>query len=169
LNDATAIYNNRFLWFLLLYGFIIMAFTLNYNSAYLDEAHNILMGKKVITGQYCYACKQYAGSVMIEPILSAMGIITVNPRARAVSIFRTWITAIVYCITRQLFGGYGLISAMLFLFRDITLPVKLATFDIVSAFLGLALLLLLLERRINHSHGNAYCFLRRPPPFFCQQ
>ncbi len=148
----TAIYNNRFLWFLLLYGFIIMAFTLNYNSAYLDEAHNILMGQKVMTGQYCYTCKQYAGSVMIEPILASMGDYYGGIRgARVVSIFfGLGLTAVVYGITRQLFEGrYGLISAMLFLFSGTSLYLsKLATFDIVSAFfLGLALLLLLLGEK----------------------
>lgn len=147
-----ALYKNRFLWILLLYGLIVIASTTDYNSAHVDEAHNILMGQKVIDGQPCYPCKQYPGSVMIEPVLAALGDHYWGLRgARAAGIFfGLGLTAVVYWITRTLFEGkYGLISAMLFLFSGTSLYLsKLATFDIVSAFfLGLALLLLLLGEK----------------------
>jgi len=110
------------------------------------------MGQKVISGQFCYTCKQYAGSAMIEPIVAAMGDYYGGLQgARVTSIlFGLGLTAIIYWIARTLFEGkYGLISAMLFLFSGTTLYVsKLATYDIVSAFfLGLAFLLILLGEK----------------------
>jgi len=142
--------NKRYwLWIFLLYSLVVITLTLDYNSAYVDEVRNIFMGQKVIAGQPCYLCKQYTGSVMVEPVLAALGDYYGSIYgARVVSIFfGLGLTVIIYTITQILFEGeYALISAMLFLFSGTALYLsKLATSDIVSAFfLGLAFLLLLL-------------------------
>lgn len=158
------IYNNRFLLLILIYGFAAISWNLNYNSAHLNEALSIFMGQKVLTGQSCYICKQYLGSVIIQPVFAAMGDYYGGLYgARAVGIFfGLGLTATVYGITRNLFEGkYGLIAAMLFLFSGTSLYLsKLATCDIVSAFfLGFAFLLLLIAEKKQSFFNKGFLLL----------
>lgn len=143
-----SIYSNRYLGLVLIFGFVTMSWNLGHNTAHLDEARSILIGQKVIAGQFCYICKQYPGSVIIQPIFAAIGDYYLGIYgARAVGIFfGLGLTVTVYGITHKLFNGkYSLIAAILFMSLGTLLYLSnLATNDIVSAFfLGLAFLLIL--------------------------
>lgn len=144
--------NGRFFLLILLYGLVAMAWNLDYNSAYHDEALNILMGRQVLSGQSCYGCAQNTGSVLILPVLAAIGdSIGGLQGARAVGIlFGLSLTAVVYITASILLSEkYALVAAVLFLFSGNTIYLsKLATYDIVSAFfLGLSFLFLILSKR----------------------
>src|SRR3989338_8711623 len=90
--------NSRFLPIILLYGLVAIAWNLDYNSVYHDEALNILMGRQVLSGLSCPGCAQNTGSVLIQPVLAAIGDFFWGLRgARAVGIlFGLGLTAIVY-------------------------------------------------------------------------
>ncbi|MDP3297443.1 MAG: glycosyltransferase family 39 protein [Thermodesulfovibrionia bacterium] len=144
--------NGRFFLLILLYGLVAMAWNLDYNSAYHDEALNILMGRQVLSGQSCYGCAQNTGSVLIQPVLAAIGdSIGGLQGARAVGIlFGLSLTAVVYLTASILLSEkYAFVAAVLFLFSGNTIYLsKLATYDIVSAFfLGLSFLFLILSER----------------------
>jgi len=132
-----------------------MSWNLNFNSAYHDEALNILMGRDIIIGRYCPGCPQNTGSVLIQPVLASIGDAIGGLRgARVVSIpFGLGLTFIIYLISRNIFSErIGLFSALIFLFSGTTLYLsKLATYDIISAFfLGLSFLLIILSKK-KHS------------------
>lgn len=144
--------NGRFFLLILLYGLVAMVWNLDYNSAYHDEALNILMGRQVLNGQSCYGCAQNTGSVLILPVLAAIGdSIGGLQGARAVGIlFGLSLTAVVYLTASILLSEkYAFVAAVLFLFSGNTIYLsKLATYDIVSAFfLGLSFLFLILSER----------------------
>lgn len=150
--------------YILLAGMIMIASNLNFNSVYHDEALNILMGRQVLAGKVCPGCAQNTGSVIIHPVLAAMGDSVAGIYgARSVSIlFGLGLTFIVYQITNILIPGKNsLIAAMLFLFSGNTMYLsKLATYDIVAAFfLGLSFLLILLSEQKQSSYRTGFMLL----------
>jgi hypothetical protein len=153
---------NRFLFMMLFLGFISIAWNLGYNSPHYDEVRSIFMGRSVLMGEYCYSCKQYAGTVLVQPVLAALGDYYGGIYgARIISVFfGLGLTAVVCGIASQLFNGrFGLLSAALFLFSgNVRYLAKLATSDIVGAFfLGLAFFLMLLsEKQISSVRINLY-------------
>lgn len=130
--------NRHFLWILLLYGFTISFLNLNYNSVFFDEAYHIIIGHQVLNGQHCPACPYTTGTVLIHPIIAAIGDSLGGLQgARAMNIFiALGLTVIIYLTTLRLFDGkYGLIAAILFMFSGTTLYLaKLATYDMITAF-----------------------------------
>ncbi len=150
--------HGRFLLFILLYGVIAITWNFDYNSAYHDEALNILMGHQVLSSQRCDGCAQNTGSVLIQPVLAAIGDSIGGLRgARAVGIFfGIGLAIIVYATARLLLSEkHALIAALLFLFSGNTIYLsKLATYDIVSAFfLALSFLFLILSERKQLLHA----------------
>lgn len=140
--------NGRLLGIILAYGFVITVLNLGYNSVYHDEALNILMGRQVLSGEFCPGCAQNTGSVIVQPVLAAIGDFLGGLRgARAVGIpFGLGLTVIIYLYAKNVFSvKNGLLSALIFTFTGTTLYVsKLATYDIVSAFfLGLSFYLII--------------------------
>jgi hypothetical protein len=156
--------NGRWLWIILAYGFAAIAVHMNYNSAYHDEALNVLMGRQLLSGEFCPGCAQNTGSVLIQPIFAALGdSVGGLYGARAVGVpFGLGLTAVVCFTARLLFSGtHGIVSAVLFVFTGTVLYLsKLATYDIISAFfLGLSFLLILLsEKERNGRLSSAYLF-----------
>lgn len=154
--------NSRFLPVILLYGLVAIAWNLDYNSVYHDEALNILMGRQVLGGLSCSGCAQNTGSVLIQPVLAAIGDFFGGLRgARAVGIlFGLGLTAIVYFTARILFSEkYAFIAAMMFIFSGNVLYLsKLATYDIAAAFfLGLSFLCIQISEQ--KSSKNAAVFI----------
>lgn len=152
MTSKALLYSDRFFIFILIYGFVAISWNLGYNSAHLDEVLSIFIGQKILTGESCYACKQYIGSAIIQPVFAAIGDYYGGIcGARAVGIFfGLGLTATIYGITRRIFDGrYGLLAATLFIFSGTLLYLsKLATYDIVSAFfLGLAFYALLVAEK----------------------
>jgi 4-amino-4-deoxy-L-arabinose transferase-like glycosyltransferase len=144
---AFSSHNGRLLGIILAYGFVITVLNLGYNSVYHDEALNILMGRQVLSGEFCPGCAQNTGSVIVQPVLSAIGDLLGGLKgARAVGIpFGLGLTAIIYLYAKKIFSvKNGLLSAAIFTFTGTTLYLsKLATYDIVSAFfLGLSFYLI---------------------------
>lgn len=155
MSDVSWSHKNRLLLTILLYGLIITASGLDYNSVYHDEALNILMGRNVLAGEPCPACAQNTGSVLVQPVLAAIGdAVGGLYGARAVGIlFGLGLVWIVNMTARTLCSEkLGVISAMIFLFTGTTLYLmKLATYDIIAAFfLGLSFLLIALSEK-KHS------------------
>jgi hypothetical protein len=175
--------NKCFLCIILLYGLIIIAWNLNYSSASHDEALNILMGRYVIkeyTDPHIFNVQlpnemeigieqgmipQHTGSVMIQPVLAALGdYVGGLPGARSVGIFfGLGLTVIIYKIASMLFSkNNGLIAAILLLSSGTLVYLsKLATYDIVSVFfLGLSFLLILIsEKHPSFSRSGIWLLL----------
>jgi hypothetical protein len=141
---------------LLLFGLILTAWNIDFSkSAFNDEAYHILLGHQVLNGQNCPGCPYATGSVLIHPILAALGdSIGELYGARAMSmLLGLALTVIIYLTARTLFDGkYSLLSAMMFLFSGTTLYLsKLATYDMTAAFfLGLSFLMIVLSEK-EHS------------------
>lgn len=156
--------NKHFLWILLLYSFTISFLNLDYNSVFFDEAYHIIIGHQVLNGQYCPACPYTTGTVLIHPIIAAIGDSFGGLYgARAMNIFiALGLTVIIYLTTLRLFDGkYGLIAALLFMFSGTTLYLaKLATYDMIAAFfLALSFYLILRSEQAPSSlHKNLWLF-----------
>src|SRR4030042_6673454 len=154
--------NRHFLWIILLFGFLLSVLNLNYNSVFHDEAFHILLGRQVLSGENCPGCAYATGSVLIHPVVAAIGdYLGGLYGARAMNIlFCLALTIIIYETAHLLFDGrYGLISAFLFLFASQTLYLsKLATYDMIAAFfLGLSFYLILLsEKTPSTSYKNVW-------------
>ncbi|MCK4237058.1 MAG: glycosyltransferase family 39 protein, partial [Candidatus Krumholzibacteria bacterium] len=137
---------------LLLYGALLTLSDLDYNSCYMDEAIPILIGQQLLRGEICTGCPYMTGSVLIQPVFTAIGESLGGLRgARAMNIlFGLGATLIIYCTARLLLGKkYGLIAATLFLLSGQTLYLmKLATYDMIAAFfLSAAFLLIVVAEK----------------------
>lgn len=138
----------RILWLILSYGFIAAAWNLDYNSPYHDEGMNILMGRQVLSGEPCPACAQNGGSVLINPVISALGDWVAGIYgARGVNIlFGLGLTAVLYRVSRVLLSDrLALLAPILFLSSGTVIYLsKTATYDMAAAFfLGLSFMLIL--------------------------
>jgi len=136
--------NKGLLATIFLYGAGAMLWNLDYNFVYHDEALNIFMGREVILGLPCASCAQNTGSVLIQPVLAAMGDAYGGILgARAVGIpFALGLAWMIYGTGRTLFSEkLGALSALLFLlFGTVIYLSKLATYDIIAGFfLGLSM------------------------------
>jgi hypothetical protein len=131
-------YHTLLVVLLLIYGLIFTVSDLDYNSCYMDEAIPILIGRQLLRGEVCTGCPYMTGSVLIQPVFTALGDALGGLRgARAMNIlFGLGAALIVYCTARLLLGGrFGLIAATLFLLSGQTLYLmKLATYDMIAAF-----------------------------------
>jgi 4-amino-4-deoxy-L-arabinose transferase-like glycosyltransferase len=161
-----------FILILLFYGLIYSILNLDYNTAYHDEALNILMGRQVLSGQPCPPCPLSGGTVIIHPVLASLGdSLGGLYGARTVSLlFGLGLTYIIYLIGKTIYNqNIGLIAASIFIFTGSTLYLsKLATYDIIAAFfLGLSLLLILLSEKTQTIHRkNAWLFAGATALFF---
>lgn len=149
---------NHYLVALLIYGFLVIVATLNFNSPYHDEALNILMGRQVIAQEPVPGAAQNTGSVAIQPIFAAWGDSLGGIwGARAVGIFfGLALTATIYFSALTVLPKIqSLYAAILFLFSGTTLYLsKLATYDIVAAFfLGLSFLCVLKSEQTEKHRG----------------
>jgi hypothetical protein len=141
--------NRRWLWIILAYGVVITGIDLNYSSIFHDEAISVFMGRNALLNLACDdLCLQNTGSVLVQPVLVAMGdAIGGIYGVRAVTtVFGIGLALVMYFTGRILFSEkHGLISSMLFLFTGTVLYLsKLGTYDIIAAFfLGLSFLLIL--------------------------
>jgi len=149
---------------IMVYGLIAIGWNLGHGSPFHDESVNILMGREVLTGQSCPLCEKNIGSVLVCPVLSAIGDeLGGMPGARSMgAVFGLGLTTVLYLIGRTLFSDkLGLLSAMIFLFTGTTLYLsKEATCDMVAAFfLGLSFLLILRsEKQQSVSVSGLYLF-----------
>jgi 4-amino-4-deoxy-L-arabinose transferase-like glycosyltransferase len=140
------------IWFILIYGFFMIGWNLNYNSASFIEAINIFTGRTILTGGIPFESLLNIGSPFMYPPLAAIGDAAGGlTGARAVGIpFGLTLTWIIYRSGCLLFSKkQGLLSAMLFLFTGTAVFFsKSATGEIVAAtFLGLSFYLLLLSEQ----------------------
>lgn len=145
---GTIAQNSRFLWVIIAYALIVTVWNLDYNSPYHDEAVNIRMGRQVLNGEACPSCAQNTGTVLVQPIMAAMGDAAGGIYgARAIGIiFGLGLTVAVDRISRVLLSEWhAFLATMLFVFSGNVLYLfKLATYDIVAAFfLGLSFMLIL--------------------------
>ena len=149
---SPAFRNGRLLWIILAYGLFVVGWNIGYSSAFHDEAISIFMGREVLSGQDCPLCPQTTGSVLIHPVLAAIGDeIGGLSGARAVgTLFGLGLAWIIYTTARIMFSEkHALLSAIIFLFTGTAIYLsKLATYDIIAAFfLGLSFLLILLSEK----------------------
>jgi hypothetical protein len=123
---------------ILLYGLVVSLATLDYNSVFIDEAFQIMMGKEILGGVPCLGCPHHTGSVMIWPVLAGLA-----DRAGGIHAVRLLnvliglaLTVIVYATASMLYGGgRALIAAAIFMFAGQTLYLmKLGTYDMIAAF-----------------------------------
>jgi len=136
----------------LLYAAIVTIWQLNYNSVYHDEALNITMGNQVLGMEYCPGCAQNTGSVLIHPVMAAIGDrIGGLAGARSVGIlFGLGLTVALFGITRSLFtDAHANTAAILTVISSTYIYLsKLATYDIVSAcFLAISFWLLVTSKQ----------------------
>jgi hypothetical protein len=145
-------YDSRFLWFVMMYGLVAACWNLGHGSVTHDEAISIFMGRETLSGQACPLCAQTTGSVMVHPVLSALGDkIAGLDGARAVgTLCGLGLTWTLYHIARILFSKkLALLSATFLLFTGTTVYLStLATYDIIAAFfLSLSFLLILFSEK----------------------
>ncbi|MHC1698489.1 MAG: ArnT family glycosyltransferase [Geobacteraceae bacterium] len=157
--SSTFFSRNQFLIALLLYGFLVIAATLNFNSPYHDEALNILMGRQILAQESVPGAAQNTGSVAIQPVLVAAGDSFGGIwGARAVGIFfgLALTTTIYFSALTLLPRIQALFAAILFLLSGTTMYLsKLATYDIVAAFfLGLSFLCVLRSEQSEKYRGT---------------
>jgi hypothetical protein len=148
----------------LLYGFLISIFNLDYNSVFIDEAYHITMGRELLRGDPCPGCPFATGSPRIHPTLAAIGDAAGGIYgARIVSlIFGLALTATVYLAATMLLGGsFGVLSAILFICTGQVLYLsKLATYDMVAAFfLGASFCMLVLSTRVASKRHREFAIL----------
>ncbi len=151
---GTVSQNSRFLLLILAFGFVAMVWDLSYNSPYHDEALNIRMGRQVLAGESCPACAQNTGSVIIQPVIAAVGDAAggiLGARMMGV-LFGLGLTVVLYATSRRLLSEkHALLCAALFLFSGPALYLsKLATYDIIAAFfLGLSFMLIVQAEKVS--------------------
>lgn len=151
--------NKFILLIIVLYGLLMSAFGLDYNSPFYDETFPIVLGRQLLSGEPCPGCPYMTGSVLIQPVIVAFGdSIGGLHGARAMNIlFGLALTLVIYLTARVLFNDerLGLIAAAIFVCSGQTLYLmKLATYDMIAAFfLGSAFLLLIVAEKTN---SNAY-------------
>lgn len=148
--------------FCLLYSIIVTVWNIDYNSVYHDEALNIVMGNQVLGQEACPGCPQNTGSVLVQPILAALGDrIGGLEGARGVGIiFGLGLTTSVFFLTRRMFTAeHANTAAILTVISSTHIYLSmLATYDIVSAcFLALSFWLLIESKTLNS--GKALLFL----------
>jgi hypothetical protein len=145
-------YDRRLLWLVMIYGLIAACWNLSHGSAAHDEALSIFMGRETLYGEYCPFCAQATGSVMIHPVLAALGdkVGGLNGARAVGTLFGLGLTWTLYHIGRILFSEkLALISAILLLFTGTSVYLStLATYDIIAAFfLSLSFLLVLFSEK----------------------
>jgi 4-amino-4-deoxy-L-arabinose transferase-like glycosyltransferase len=138
------------IWFILIYGLIMMGWNLSYSSASFIEAINIITGRQILNGSIHFESLLNIGSPFMYPPLAAIGDAAGGlTGARAIGIpFGLTLTWIIYRSGCLLFSKkQGLLSAMLFLCTGTAVFFsKSATGDIVAAtFLGVSFYFLLLS------------------------
>lgn len=146
----------------LVYSVIISASHIDYNSPYHDEALNILMGNQVLALEACPDCPQNTGSVLVQPVLVALGDrVGGITGARGVGIiFALGLTVAVFFIARRLFSHAHANTAVILLVISSTYVYlsMLATYDIIAAFfLATSFWFLLISK--DATYPKAYFFI----------
>lgn len=149
---AFSLYDSRLLWVVMIYGLVAACWNLGHSSVSHDEAISIFMGRETLYGQDCPLCSQTTGSVMIHPVLSALGdkVGGLNGARAVGTLCGLGLTWTLYQTARILFSEkLALLSAILLLFTGTTLYLStLATYDIIAAFLlSLSFLLVLFSEK----------------------
>lgn len=123
----------------LLYGLLLTATNLGYNSVFIDEAYHISIGHQLLRGEPCPTCAYTSGWAWLHPVIAAVADSAGGLHgARAANLLLgLLLTVVVHGTARSLFGRrVGLLAAALFLCSGQTLYLmKLATHDMTAAFL----------------------------------
>lgn len=145
-------YHYYLLTLVLLYGLLLTAADLDYNSIFVDEAFHITVGHELLRGEPCPGCTYVTGSIYLHPIIAAVGdsIAGLNGARFMNALLGIAAALFIYVTARLLFDRRtGLISAAIFVFSGQTLYLmKLATYDMTAAFfLSLSFMLIVVSEK----------------------